>query len=228
MSIIPIIKKFRLASNLNPPAVLRDGNTVAWYDYKDLPTLTIDGANAVSRWNDKLGSGHDLLQATGTNQPLYTADGILFDGIDNFMDSSFIWTQYKTIYLILKQISWAKDFYIFDNYDTNTMVLYQNTTTPGLVLNAGNDLPQNNLDFDVFKPIIAVYNGANSKLQIGDTIVTGDAGANYGNGFTLAAPHSANVLFSNIKVKAIILRNVVDNAVNELSIYNYLKGICNI
>jgi hypothetical protein len=51
-------------NNLNfsiiPPAIIFDGNTVAWYRYYILGTIVKDGLNRVSAWNDFLGSGRNI------------------------------------------------------------------------------------------------------------------------------------------------------------------------
>ena len=67
---------------------------VAWYDAKSLTGLA-PGA-AVGTWPDRSGLGHDLLQATGANQPLYEqlADGIFlrFDGVNDSMTATALFT----------------------------------------------------------------------------------------------------------------------------------------
>lgn len=65
--------------------IISDGNTVAWYDYDASTTLSLTVDSSVYQWNDKLGSGHNLVQATSTKQPLWTEDGILFNGTSNCM-----------------------------------------------------------------------------------------------------------------------------------------------
>jgi len=47
--------------------VLQDGNTVGWF----APGVGVTGTLNVSTWADQSGLGHDLVQATGANQPIY-------------------------------------------------------------------------------------------------------------------------------------------------------------
>jgi hypothetical protein len=69
-------------------------NLVAWYDASDAASITHVGG-AVSQWNDISGNGAHLTQATGANQPTYSATGlggaqpaITFDGVDNWMETA--------------------------------------------------------------------------------------------------------------------------------------------
>lgn len=62
-----------------------------WLDAQDVSTITRDGSNLVSQWNDKSTSGLNMAQATGSFQPTFTTSGINgksaidFDGTDNFL-----------------------------------------------------------------------------------------------------------------------------------------------
>lgn len=59
--------------------------------------ITKDGGNLVSNWADQSGNSNDVVQATGSYQPLWTASeqngepGVVFDGTDNFMQD-VAWT----------------------------------------------------------------------------------------------------------------------------------------
>ena len=89
-----------------PPVILYDTNTIAWYDSTVVSSITKDGSNRVSAWADKLGSGHNLLQATGSNQPLYTTNGIdfnLYGGYANTnLHADFTYSQPNCIYSVLQ------------------------------------------------------------------------------------------------------------------------------
>src|ERR1035437_7652790 len=83
------------------PSILTDGNTVAWYDFNQASTITKDASNNVSRWNDYLGSGHDLIQATTANKPVWSANGILSDGVTKIMKTAtFTYNQPEFIYIV--------------------------------------------------------------------------------------------------------------------------------
>lgn len=57
----------------------------------DASTITLDGSNNVSQWNDKSGNGRNVLQANDSQRPGYLSSGINgkpvlnFDGTDDFL-----------------------------------------------------------------------------------------------------------------------------------------------
>lgn len=48
---------------------LRIADLAVWYDANDTASLTVDGSNKVSQWNDKSGNARHATQGTGANQP---------------------------------------------------------------------------------------------------------------------------------------------------------------
>lgn len=206
------------------PIVIEDGNTVAWYLADDLTTITKDGSNFVSRWNDKLASGHDLIQVAGTNQPLWQSNGVLFDGVDNFMQTSnFTLNQPTFIYIVFKNITYMPWRYFFDGTQGSGL-LAGITTSPNVQAYANTFSTANsNLTIDNFHVVRLLFNGANSKLIVNDTTpTTGNFGTGNMGGLYLGRGKSAGT-YTNIQVKEIILRNVADDSTNETAIYNYLK-----
>ena len=96
-----------------PPAVLTDGSTVLWVDSKE--NITKNGSDLVSSWGDKSGNGNDLVQATETNKPTWNSNGVLFDGVDNFMKAvAFTLIQPEFIYIVFKQVTWTSNARVFD------------------------------------------------------------------------------------------------------------------
>lgn len=208
------------------PAVLEDGNTVGWYDFDDMTTITKDGSDKVSLWKDKLLSGNDLAQVTSGNQPLWTASGVAFTIANTtYMRTPIIVSlvQPETIYIVFKQVDWGANRYIFDGYNSNTAYLNQLGTTPDLTLVAGNPAPVNNdMVLDTFGIMRVVINGANSSLQVNlNSADVGNSGTNGSSGFTLGGRVGSR--FSNIVVKEVVLRKVADSAGDQTAIYNYLK-----
>ncbi len=207
------------------PDVLYDGNTVAWFLSDELATLTRDGANRVSRWNDFLGSGHDLIQANGADQPLWSVNGILFDGVSEFMKCApFVYIQPEMIYMVLRQVTWTATNRIFDGNATGGGAFVQWTATPTTKIFAGAlGADNNNLAVNTWGIARILFDGVASKLQINETapIVGGVGAANMG-GFTLGSIGAGTGSWTNIEVKEIILRNVVDGAVDQAAIYDYM------
>lgn len=72
-------------------------NLQGWYDISDAATVTKDGANAVSAWNDKSGNARHFLQATGSAQPIWVSNQyngrptLRFDGGSDFMAVTTNW-----------------------------------------------------------------------------------------------------------------------------------------
>lgn len=209
------------------PSVIYDGNTVAWYDAQLLSTITKDVSDFVSRWNDRLGSGNDLLQATGTNQPKwFLTDGILFDGIDNYMQAIFTFNQPEMIYMVIKQVTWTLNDHLLDGGTNFKAELYQSSITPDLKAYAGTSSGTNsNLVLNTYGIIRLLFNGASSKLQINETSsVTGNFGALNMGGITVGSRGDGTASYSNCQIKEMIFRKVADGASDETAIYNYLAN----
>lgn len=206
------------------PGVLNDGNTIAYYDPTDLSTITKDGSNLVSRWNDKLGSGRDLIQSTSANQPLWVSpDYIRFDGIDNYLKTaSFTWIQPMTVYILFRSITWTNWDQIFDGLSNYNMYLYQGSTTPGLKVAAPTSSTQNNnLAVNTWGIARCLFNGTNSKFIIDNTTeIAENFGTNPAGGFTLGSRADGTSLFARVDVACIILRK--DDISFNSDIYNFL------
>lgn len=216
------------------PLLLYGTNTVAWFDARDLATITKDGGNLVAQWNDKSGNGNNLLQATAMNKPVWVSDygGILFDGGnsptgDELKTAPFTYEQPEHIYLCLKQVAYdAIDRgYLIDGDANSTGVIYQNTDTPELMCYAGNNSSSNaNLAIGAYGILKALFNGAASKFQINKTsAVTGDFGDRDMGAITIGQNGATTSNSANIQILEGVFRNVVDGSPNEDDIYNYLN-----
>jgi len=230
-------KLLSVPSILPTPQVIYDSNTVAWYKSDDLSTITKDSSDFVSRWNDKLGSGHDLIQNTGVSQPKwFNNEGVLFDGFDFMKTDAFTYVQPEFIYIVFNQITWAGNWsFIFDGnteYSGGFTQQYNNSHYLALYNGAypTTYAVNGNLPLNVFGIARVLFNGANSKIQINNTIsTTGNFGTIKNmNGFYLGRSPNHSGYFSNIQVKEIIARKVADNTTDETNIYNYLKAKYNL
>ena len=125
-------------SYITYPTALDDGHHW-WYDATDLTQITKDGSNLVSAWHSKGVADRTLLQATGTNQPLWVSPGtIRFDGIDNFLKTAaFTWKQPCFVYILVKLITKAFGAVILDGYISNYFRVAQSTVASYLSLYAG-------------------------------------------------------------------------------------------
>jgi len=205
--------------------LINDGNTLGLYDYLDLNTIEkYDHNNRVFTWKDVLKSGRNLKNVSDSSLPLYETDGILFDGVNNYLTTKFTWGSPCHVYLVFKQITWTNTSCIISGGDGTVPSLYQLGTTPGLKIFPGSSYSDQNdeLALNIFGIAKIVFNGSASKLQINDGVVKTANGTRIMSGLSIGGLPIASQ-FSNIKVKAIIARKVVDSSSNEAIIYNYLK-----
>lgn len=88
-SSLNLVNPFRFAKAFSPSDI---SNLIAWYDADDVATITKDGSDFVSQWDDKSVEGNDVVQATGSKQPKWfdsIQNGkpiIRFDGVDDFLN----------------------------------------------------------------------------------------------------------------------------------------------
>jgi hypothetical protein len=204
--------------------VLNDGNTVGWYMSSD--SIVKDGSDLVRRWGDYLNTARDLLQATGTNQPTWTANGVLFDGVDNYMTAGFTWGGTATVYIALVVVTYEWPKVIYSQYGANPgldIVMRENGVDELKVNHTGDYTSATNIYASQLSIIKLVINGASSAFSVNDlSDVTFDFSFSL-FGLTIGAKSDAS-LFSNILVKEIICRDVVDSAGDITLIKNYLNA----
>lgn len=217
-----------LSSTLITNNVAVTGNEIDQWLASDTANITKDGSNYVSSHKGKL-NGIDLLQATGSYQPLWISpDYIRFDGVDNFLKSAgFTWNQPEFLILVIRQVTWTNGDRIFDGNATNGGALMQNDSTPelGLYTNGAVAVAQNNnLAVGDWGIVRCTLNGASSKLQINDTAATtGALNTNSMSGLTLGRQGSNALQWSNFEYKEIIGLNIAPSADYETSLYNVVK-----
>jgi hypothetical protein len=206
---------------------LFDGHTVAWYDASDTNSITKDaGTGEVSVWGDKTLAGHNLLQDTATKYPIWSADGILFDGSNDFLKTAtFVYAQPAKIYLVMKQITWTINEVLMDGFGNSTLWLYQRTATPQICINSGSAITNNsNLVLDTWSIVRTLFSGATSTLQVNATAATtGDCGAGNPAGIMFGA-NAGLTVYGNFQIKEAIFRDIADSATDEATIYAYLKA----
>lgn len=209
-------------------AAIRAGNTVAWYDYTDTTTLTDVGGGVISRWNDKLGSGHDLLQANNAKRPLLTAEGVTGAGGDDYMEATFTLVQPEFIYCVGKWVTYVEYSPLFSG-STGDGYVYQRYARSGgneqLRAGASLDSATNaSLAENTFGIIRLLLNGASSKLIINNTAATTwNCGASNMGGVTIFSMWALGY-YANAVIKELIVRNKSDSAGDEVAIYNYLAA----
>lgn len=211
------------SEKINPPAFLNGADTFGLYMFDEPSTVTKDGSNLVSPWADYYGSGRNLAEAT--NKPVWSSTGILFDGVNDILKVTATLAQPVTVYLVARQISHTNTDSIFDGNTRDSCRLLQATPTPGLkVLSSFLSAANNELTLNTFKVIRVIQNGVNSKLSVNNlSEITFNGGSGSMGGFTLGAAGDST-LFSNIEVKAVLIRRGNDTDENKTLIYNFLTN----
>lgn len=205
---------------VTPPVILNDGNTSAWWDFTDISKITFNGIYAQSV-SDLSGNNRSLSQLTATKQPIWSVNGLLFDGVNDAMKTAtFTLVQPEMIYIVYKEMSSSVQV-VFDGFSSTTRMLINSNGT----IYAGVNLVGLATVRDTFIIHRCLFNGLNSKVILNnETPTVGDTGAQNGNGFTLGSRYTGTDFFSKIEVKEVIIRKVADTTQNETDIYNYLKS----
>ncbi|NMD01491.1 MAG: polysaccharide deacetylase family protein [Bacteroidales bacterium] len=200
---------------------LLSGDTFAWFDSEDLSTITKDGSNVVSRWNDKLGSGHDLVNGSCVWD---ATDGMTFNGVDEYLSTNAATlNQPITIYAIIRQKTFTDLDPLISGLSGTALVQYGGQ--PSIRANAGTYSGYNTgLLLNSWGIVRLIYDGASSKLITNDGIpVTGDFGSDNAGGIIIGANAALNK-FSNCYIKELIVRKVIDTEVQENEMFAYLRA----
>ena len=172
-------------------------------------------------------SGNHLIQQTTANKPTWSAaNGVLFDGVNDFMKTvAFAFVQPEFIYFVGRQITWTNSDYFIDGGSADRGLIYQSPAANNLRAYAGSFSGAISPPANTFIIIRLLFNGANSSFRYNKEIaVAWDCGVRNMDGFTLGAS-APGTSPGNIEVKEIILRRSADNADTQSAIYNYLENI---
>jgi hypothetical protein len=202
-----------------------DGNVVSFYDSTDEASITKDENNHVTRWNTKYGYvDSDLTGYGGT--PHWSSNGVLFDGVGDYLQRGFALLRPYTMYIVLRQPTWTLHKYILDGYSTYCSLRQETPGTPNILWNviAGTQL---SLAINTWG-IIRVKNNSNaatSTIQLNNIgEITFNSTTAQPNGLTLGCRYQLTTYFGNIEYREIIIRKVSDNLAEEVFIYNYLAN----
>lgn len=103
-------RRFILTNSFSP---LQIPNLALWLDASDAGSITLDGSNNVSQWNDKSGNARNATQATPSNRPSYSSSNQIngincphFDATDdNLTTPSFTITQPCTYFIVARSLT---------------------------------------------------------------------------------------------------------------------------
>ncbi len=169
---------------------------VNWHDYLDTVTLYQDSglttpatvSGVVGGWKDKHSHAYHLLQATTTNKPTLTADGVLFDGIDNYLRATFgaTYAQPREAIVVGKFVNAASNpGYMLGA--VNTSFRGEFGVNGGFYIALGSALMTSNIASNTNNHIFKIrFNGAASSIAVdGGTPYVGNVGTQSVTGLTL-------------------------------------------
>ena len=199
-------------------------------DSSDASTITKDGSNLVSAWNDKSGQANHVVQATGSKQPLWvdrlqdTLPIIRFDGTDDFLKIAS-WSggalATSTSYMVFKpDVAGTQTW--FDSAINRTVWGGGGGSVPFQIY-AGAVLASSVYVADgetIYCQIVS--NGASSIIRRdGITIATGNAGSQSFNGIYLGS--GQNTAYSEVDVAELLVYEGTHSTSDRDAIEAYLK-----
>jgi hypothetical protein len=233
---------------LRGPDELWDGHTQIWLEHD---TLLTESGGAVSKWTD-IANSYELVPyaadggaGTSDNYPSWTeSGGVVFDGTDDLLrvvDGE--WQSFGTVYLICKQITWTNQdiFYEYEGFDGTDYTfaagisIAQRTTTPNIRIAWAGEYSTDaitSFSLDTWGLLTTEWIDDAQTLQHNDgTPITWNIDLLTApwavGGFILGAGHAVAPAFqrySNIAVKAVIVRDQIDDSSTKAVIKAYLTA----
>lgn len=209
-------------------AELEDGNTVAYYDYRQ--GVTVEDTDKVITLEDIMGnSGMDIFELgdSDDSRPTLTSSGILFDGIDDIMEmkDTFSVNQPYTVYFVYKIVSFTANRRMVSFLSNAGVDLRQYGTGGRIGFNTSSAVSIATEYSTLGERAIAVgiLNGASSSIELnGRTAVGGDLGTRIMNKITLGGDFAYGNK-ANFEFVALIVRAGVDNSTKKAAIWNALN-----
>ena len=187
------------------------------------------GAASGVTWTDSSGNARNL---TLTGSPTIGATSVTFSGTGQYGTAAFTIGTPCSIYMRVKQVSWAAGRYLYAGATAATNHLQQVTGTPQIEANdavlthVGGGL--SGATVGSFVSVGAVFTGAaGGVLNVGGSELTLDnaTGNAVAAGFTLAAGSSAGVSPSNIEVVEVVLYSVAHDVTQRAQMIAYLNTL---
>lgn len=204
------------------PPELFDGNTYACYNFAT--NVTKDAENRISQVEDLSGNLRHLLQATTDAQPLWSIDdGAIFDGIDDYMQSTG-WNLPKptTVYVVVRRTILENTFY-FDGAANNQLYFGSYSPQRPKIRSGASSVVCDNIAGASLHIFSLKFNGADSFVRLYNVKNTGTTGSTTATGLTIGASPDFSV-FGRMIFKEIIIRNVSDSLDTENAIMDSLMG----
>lgn len=184
---------------------------------------TLDANNKVRRY-----AGNHLGNQTLSERPLWTVDGILFDGSnDRLSMATRVLNQPVTVYLVFNPKTWTQYDQIISFEGNSAWGLNQAQSSPRMRANAGtasNDSANSDMALDTVGIVRIVFNGANSRLQVNEqTPIAGNFGTGTIGAISIGDLYLGGLRDANICLQKAIVRSIDDSGGMYDPIYNALK-----
>lgn len=191
VSSVSVANPFRSNGSAFTPASI--ANLTFWIDASDAASITVDGSNNVSQWNDKSGNGFHAGQSNSAKRPSYTGSNQIkgrnvpnFDGSnDNLITTGTMSvSQPNTTFVVFKYPSGLSTTtrYLFDGSVNRQFIIVATPTTPSQInFGAGTTVGITSLTGieNATSYVTSVFNGASSQVRVnGVQRSTGNPGTN--------------------------------------------------
>ena len=201
-------------------------------DANDASTITKDGSNLVSAWNDKSGQANHVTQATGSKQPLWvdqvqdTFPTIRFDGSNDEMAVTYgsSLSTAATVFIVCTMpTASGGERMVFDGLTSGGRFAYLKSSGNIHYMYRGNGVSSTTVD-KTMRMFTLVWNGSSSSLGIdGTDVATGNVGTQSPTGLRLGAQYnSAN--FGDTDICEILIYGSALSTADRTSIENYLSN----
>ena len=185
-------------------------NIELWLN-NDPTTMTLDGSNKVSQWNDLSGKNRHFTQATASNRPLYvdnvegTEGGVKWSNVTSQRLVSVFASSIarsNSIFIVWKQISNTGNFFIYDGSGASTRNNLFWTPT-SLKVNSGSIVNVKSIAKNPIPIVVSeIYNNATTTtskyyengVQVGSNFNNGSnsiVGFTLGNAYVVQSPEES-------------------------------------
>ena len=201
-------------------------------DANDASTITKDGSNLVSAWNDKSGQANHVTQATGSKQPLWvdqvqdTFPTIRFDGSSDEMAVTYgsSLSTAATVFIVCTMpTASGGERMVFDGLTSGGRFAYLKSSGNIHYMYRGNGVSSTTVD-KTMRMFTLVWNGSSSSLGIdGTDVATGNVGTQSPTGLRLGAQYNS-VNFGDTDICEILIYGSALSTTDRTSIENYLSN----
>ena len=204
-------------------------------DANDASTITKDGSNLVSAWNDKSGQANHVTQATGSKQPLWvdrvqdTLPTIRFDGSSDEMAVTYgsSLSTAATVFVVCTMPTGnGSERFVLDGLTSGGRFAFLVTSSTPYIhyMYRGNGITSTNVD-KTMRMFTLVFNSSSSSLGIDKTdVATGNAGTQSPTGLTLGAGYYGGASFGDTDICEILIYGSALSTTDRTSIEDYLSN----